>query len=185
VTKKDEILVLIIFSLLSCLMSFVDYTSRIFVDKFNFLDKMTHFVIKTNLVIFEGSGTKVETRSSENSETLSSNPAENPKNNSNSPSKSAEIIKREKLVTCNNYASMPTVICRGEGVYLYDVDGHKYFDFLSGFTSVNQGHCHPKIVKALTQQASVLHQTSRAFHSDLLVEYAEYVTKLFGYVSLF
>lgn len=100
------------------------------------------------------------------------------------PPKSREIIKRERLVTCNNYSALPAVLCKGEGVYLYDVDGKKYFDYLSGYSSVNQGHCHPKIVEALIKQVTVLHHTSRAFHSDLLVEYAEHLTKLFGYEAM-
>lgn len=99
------------------------------------------------------------------------------------PPKSREIIRRERLVTCNNYSALPAVLTSGKGVYVYDVDGKKYFDYLSGYSSVNQGHCHPKIIDALVKQVSVLHHTSRAFHSDLLVEYAEFVTKLFGYVS--
>ena len=103
----------------------------------------------------------------------------------NLPPKTREIIRREKLVTCNNYSALPAVLCKGEGVYLYDVDGKKYFDYLSGYSSVNQGHCHPKIVQALIKQVTILHHTSRAFHSDLLVEYAEFLTKLFGYVSRF
>ena len=96
--------------------------------------------------------------------------------------KSEEIIQRQKSVVCFNYSSIPAVLSRGKGIYLYDVDGKKYFDYLSGCTSVNQGHCHPKIIEALVKQVSVLHHTSRAFYSDLLVEYAEFVTKLFGYV---
>jgi len=153
------------------------------VEKCTFLNKTSQFKIRTHLVTFEGSGYKMETESSEKSEKIYSKSADKSKINDNSSPKSSEIIKREKLVICNNYASMPFVICRGEGVYLYDVDGNKYYDFLSGLTSVNQGHCHPKIVEALIKQASVLHQTSRAFYSDLLVEYAEYLTKFFGYVS--
>lgn len=98
------------------------------------------------------------------------------------PPKSREIIKRESKVTCNNYAALPAVLSRGQGVFLWDVEDKKYFDFLSGYSSVNQGHCHPKIIKALVDQVSVLHHTSRAFHSNLLVEYAEFITKLFGYV---
>lgn len=94
-----------------------------------------------------------------------------------------KIIERESKVTCHNYASVPAVLERGQGVFLWDVDGKKYFDFLSGYSAVNQGHCHPKIIKALVDQASVLHHTSRAFHSNLLCEYAEFMTKLFGYVS--
>lgn len=101
------------------------------------------------------------------------------------PPKSREIIKRENNVTCHNYAAVPAVLSRGKGVFLWDVEGKKYFDYLSGYSSVNQGHCHPKIISALVDQASILHHTSRAFHSDLLCEYAEFVTKLFGYVSDF
>lgn len=100
------------------------------------------------------------------------------------PPKSREIIRRERLVTCNNYSALPAVLSSGKGVFVYDVDGKKYFDYLSGYSSVNQGHCHPKIIDALVKQVSVLHHTSRAFHSNLLVEYAEFVTKLFGYVRI-
>jgi ornithine--oxo-acid transaminase len=70
---------------------------------------------------------------------------------------------------------------RGEGVYLYDVDGKKYFDFLSGYSAVNQGHCHPAIIEALQKQASKLTLTSRAFHNNLLGEYEKYITNYFGY----
>jgi ornithine--oxo-acid transaminase len=99
------------------------------------------------------------------------------------PPNSREIIKRETKVTCNNYSALPAVLSKGQGVFLWDVDGKKYFDYLSGYSSVNQGHCHPKIIKALVDQVSILHHTSRAFHSNLLCEYAEFITKLFGYVS--
>lgn len=98
------------------------------------------------------------------------------------PPKSRKIIEREAEVVCHNYSALPAVLSRGEGVFLWDVDGKKYFDYLSGYSSVNQGHCHPKIIKALVDQVSVLHHTSRAFHSNLLCEYAEYLTKLFGFV---
>lgn len=98
------------------------------------------------------------------------------------PPKSREIINRESNVICHNYAPVPAVISHGKGVHLFDVDGNKYFDFLSGFSTTNQGHCHPKIVQALVEQASTLHHTSRAFHTDLLFEYGELITKLFGYV---
>lgn len=100
------------------------------------------------------------------------------------PPKSRELIKRENKVTCHNYSSLPAVLERGQGVYLWDVEGKKYFDYLSGYSSVNQGHCHPKIISALVNQASILHHTSRAFHSNLLCEYAEFVTKLFGFESM-
>ena len=83
--------------------------------------------------------------------------------------------------SCLNYASLPVVLERGRGIYLYDVDGKRYFDFLSGYSAVNQGHCHPRIVEALQTQASKLTLTSRAFHSDALGEYAEYITRLFEY----
>ena len=67
------------------------------------------------------------------------------------------------------------------GVYVWDVDGNKYYDFLSAYSAVNQGHCHPRIIKALTDQASLLTLTSRAFYNNVLGEYEEYVTKLFGF----
>jgi len=75
-------------------------------------------------------------------------------------------------------------LARGKGVFLWDVDGKKYFDYLSGYSSVNQGHCHPKIIEALVAQVSILHHTSRAFHSNLLCEYAEFLTNYFGYESM-
>lgn len=99
------------------------------------------------------------------------------------PPKSRDVIKRESKVICQNYSALPAVLTRGKGVFLWDVDGKKYFDYLSGYSSINQGHCHPKIIAALVEQVSILHHTSRAFHSDLLCQYAEFVTKLFGYVS--
>ena len=73
------------------------------------------------------------------------------------------------------------MLSKGEGVYLWDVDGKKYFDFLSAYSAVNQGHCHPKIVRALQEQSETLTLTSRAFHNDVLGQYEKYVTSLFGY----
>lgn len=99
------------------------------------------------------------------------------------PPKTRDLIKRENKVVCHNYSALPAVLSRGQGVFVWDVDGKKYFDYLSGYSSINQGHCHPKIIAALVEQASVLHHTSRAFHSNLLCEYAEFVTNLFKYVS--
>ena len=96
-------------------------------------------------------------------------------------SKSERCIERELAYSAHNYHPLPVVLERGEGVYLWDVEGKRYYDFLSGYSAVNQGHCHPKIVQALVDQAQKLTLTSRAFHSDLLGEYAEYVTKYFGY----
>mmetsp|Transcript_5672 Transcript_5672/g.12543 ORF Transcript_5672/g.12543 Transcript_5672/m.12543 type:complete len:447 (-) Transcript_5672:645-1985(-) len=92
-----------------------------------------------------------------------------------------QIIDREDTFGAHNYHPLPVVLSRGEGVYLWDVDGKRYFDFLSAYSAVNQGHCHPKIVKALTDQAQKLALTSRAFYNDVLGEYEEYVTRLFGY----
>lgn len=90
-------------------------------------------------------------------------------------------IDRENKYSAHNYHPLPVVLERGEGVFMWDVDGKKYYDFLSGYSAVNQGHCHPKIVKAMTEQAQKLTLTSRAFYSDLLGEYAEYITAYFGY----
>ena len=81
----------------------------------------------------------------------------------------------------HNYHPLPVVLNRGEGVFLYDVDGKRYYDFLSGYSAVNQGHCHPKIIAALTEQAQKLTLTSRAFHSNLLGEYEKYITGYFSY----
>ena len=90
------------------------------------------------------------------------------------------IIKEEKY-GAHNYHPLPVVLSKGEGVHVWDVDGKHYFDFLSAYSAVNQGHCHPKIIKALNDQASKLTLTSRAFHNDILGEYERFITKLFGY----
>ena len=87
----------------------------------------------------------------------------------------------EEKYGAHNYHPLPVVLHRGQGVYLWDVEEKRYYDFLSGYSAVNQGHCHPKIIAALTEQAQTLTLTSRAFHSDLLGEYARYITELFGY----
>lgn len=92
-----------------------------------------------------------------------------------------ELIAIEESSTALNYSPLPVVLERGEGIHLYDVDGKRYMDFLSGYSAVNQGHCHPRILEALTSQASKLTLTSRAFHSDALGEYASFITELFGY----
>lgn len=81
----------------------------------------------------------------------------------------------------HNYHPLPVVLIRGQGVFVFDVDGKKYYDFLSGYSAVNQGHCHPEIIKALVEQAQQLTLTSRAFHSNLLGEYEQYITAYFGY----
>jgi ornithine--oxo-acid transaminase len=92
-----------------------------------------------------------------------------------------DYIKREDKYGAHNYHPLPVVLDRGEGPFVWDVEGKRYFDFLSAYSAVNQGHCHPKIIKALTDQASKLTLTSRAFYNSTLGEYEEYVTKYFGY----
>ena len=96
-------------------------------------------------------------------------------------SNAAKYLALEEKYGAHNYHPLPVVLERGEGVYLYDVDGKKYFDFLSGYSAVNQGHCHPAIIDALQKQASKLTLTSRAFHNNLLGEYEKYITDYFGY----
>lgn len=95
-----------------------------------------------------------------------------------------DFINREHHYGAHNYHPLPVVLSKGEGVYLWDVDGKKYFDFLSGYSALSQGHCHPKIVNALKRQADVLTLTSRAFYCDLLGEFMEMATKFFGYDKL-
>jgi len=95
--------------------------------------------------------------------------------------KSAHYLQLEEDFGAHNYHPLPVVLERGEGVFLYDVDGKRYYDFLSGYSAVNQGHCHPRIIKKLIEQAQKLTLTSRAFYSNLLGEYAKYITTYFGY----
>lgn len=92
-----------------------------------------------------------------------------------------EFMDREALYGAHNYHPLPVVLERGEGIYVWDTDGKRYFDFLSAYSAVNQGHCHPKIVKAMTDQAQKLALTSRAFYNNVLGEWEEYMTKYFGY----
>ena len=95
--------------------------------------------------------------------------------------KAQDYIALELEYGAHNYAPLPVVLTRGKGPYVWDVNDKKYFDFLSAYSAVNQGHCHPKIVKALTDQAKTLCLTSRAFYNDALGPYEEYVTRFFGY----
>ena len=97
---------------------------------------------------------------------------------------SKKFIDLEQQYGAHNYHPLPVVLSRGEGVYVWDVDDKKYFDFLSAYSAVNQGHCHPKIIKALVDQASKLTLTSRAFYNDVLGDYEKFVTKFFGYDRL-
>lgn len=94
---------------------------------------------------------------------------------------SQDFINKEGKYGAHNYHPLPVVLSKGEGVYVWDVEGKRYYDFLSAYSAVNQGHCHPKILKALTDQAKTLTLTSRAFYNDCLGEYEEYITKYFGY----
>jgi ornithine--oxo-acid transaminase len=93
----------------------------------------------------------------------------------------AKYIALEDQYGAHNYHPVPVVLEKGEGIYLYDVDGKRYFDFLSGYSAVNQGHCHPEIIKALTEQAQKLTLTSRAFYNNQLGVYEKYITEYFGY----
>lgn len=95
--------------------------------------------------------------------------------------KSQYYLELEEKYGAHNYHPLPVVLTKGEGVFVWDVDGKRYYDFLSGYSAVNQGHCHPKIVKAFIEQSQKLTLTSRAFHSDLLGEYTKYITAYFGY----
>ena len=94
---------------------------------------------------------------------------------------SADYMAKEDKFGAHNYHPLPVVLSKGEGVFVWDVEGKKYFDFLAAYSAVNQGHCHPKIIEALTEQAKTLALTSRAFYNDVLGEWEEYMTKLFGY----
>lgn len=95
--------------------------------------------------------------------------------------KTTHYLHLEETFGAHNYHPLPVVLEKGEGVFLWDVDGKRYYDFLSGYSAVNQGHCHPRIINALVRQAQRLTLTSRAFHSNLLGEYAQFITRLFGY----
>ena len=99
----------------------------------------------------------------------------------NANMKTHDYIEREEKYGAHNYHPLPVVLERGEGPFVWDVEGRRYYDFLSAYSAVNQGHCHPKIIAALTQQAARLTLTSRAFFNSVLGEYEEYVTKYFGY----
>ena len=99
----------------------------------------------------------------------------------NMSSKTQYYLEQEEQYGAHNYHPIPVVLNRGEGVFVWDVDGKKYFDFLSGYSALNQGHCHPKIVQAFIEQSKKLTLTSRAFYNDQLGEYAKFITDYFGY----
>ena len=95
--------------------------------------------------------------------------------------KTSEYLELELIYGAHNYHPLPVVLSKGKGIYVWDVEGKKYYDFLSAYSAVNQGHCHPKIIKALTDQANLLTLTSRAFHNDILGHYEKFITNYFGY----
>ena len=97
---------------------------------------------------------------------------------------SQQAIELENKYGAHNYHPLPVVLSRGEGVYVWDVNGKKYYDFLSAYSAVNQGHCHPKIVNAMVQQAQTLTLTSRAFHNDMLGKYEKFACEFFGFDKL-
>ena len=92
-----------------------------------------------------------------------------------------DYITREEIFGAHNYHPLPVVLDRGKGVYVWDVDGKRYFDFLSAYSAVNQGHCHPKIINTLIEQAKKLTLTSRAFYNSTLGEFEKFITEYFGY----
>jgi ornithine--oxo-acid transaminase len=96
-------------------------------------------------------------------------------------SKTAKFIELENKYGAHNYHPLPVVLEKGQGVFLWDVEGKRYYDFLSGYSAVNQGHCHPRIISALVEQAQKLTLTSRAFHSNLLGEYCKFMSEYFDY----
>ncbi|MGK7389647.1 MAG: ornithine--oxo-acid transaminase [Candidatus Cyclobacteriaceae bacterium M2_1C_046] len=96
-------------------------------------------------------------------------------------SSSKEAIELEDKYGAHNYHPLPVVLSKGEGVYVWDVEGKRYYDFLSAYSAVNQGHCHPRIIDALKSQAETLTLTSRAFHNDVLGIFEQYVTNYFGF----
>ena len=99
----------------------------------------------------------------------------------NLSSKSAYYLELEEKFGAHNYHPLPVVISKAKGCEMWDVEGKKYFDFLSGYSAVNQGHCHPAIIEALVNQASKLTLTSRAFYNDQLGGYEQYITNLLGF----
>jgi len=96
-------------------------------------------------------------------------------------SKTQYYLELEEKNSAHNYHPIPVVLNRGEGVYVWDVEGNRYYDFLSGYSALNHGHCHPEIVRVFTEQAQTLTLTSRAFHNDRFGEYAKFITHFFGY----
>src|SRR5215203_3938218 len=99
-------------------------------------------------------------------------------------SKPQYYIELEERYGAHNYHPLPVVLTRGQGVFVWDVDDKRYYDFLSGYSALNQGHCHPKIVSVFIEQSQKLTLTSRAFYNDVLGEYAQFITTFFGYAKV-
>ena len=95
--------------------------------------------------------------------------------------KSEEIFQREDKYGAHNYHPLPVAITRANGVFMWDVEGNRYYDFLSAYSATNQGHCHPRIIQTLKEQADKMTLTSRAFYNDILGEFEEHLAKLFGF----
>ena len=95
--------------------------------------------------------------------------------------RSQQLLELEDKYGAHNYHPLPVVLTKGRGVYVWDVEDKRYYDFLSGYSAINQGHCHPRIIEVFLEQAQRLTLTSRAFHNDVLGEFAEYITRFFGY----
>ncbi len=100
---------------------------------------------------------------------------------SNITSKTRYYLEKEEQYGAHNYHPLPVVLKKGKGVFVWDVDDKRYYDFLSGYSAINQGHCHPRIIEVFLEQAQHLTLTSRAFHNDVLGEYEEFITRFFGY----
>ncbi|HCM15702.1 MAG TPA: ornithine--oxo-acid transaminase, partial [Candidatus Cloacimonas sp.] len=94
---------------------------------------------------------------------------------------SRRAMEMEEEYGAHNYHPLPVVLAKGEGVFMWDPEGNRYYDFLSAYSAVNQGHCHPKIIKALCDQAQELTLTSRAFYNNKLGEFEKFITEYFGY----
>jgi len=138
------------------------------------------------MAISEDSGLNVHSNGHSNGSTLkptapSFQPTGAPESSKYHVSSSVEAIETEHTYAAHNYHPLPVVFARASGCSVWDPEGRHYLDFLSAYSAVNQGHCHPELVKALTEQASRLTLSSRAFYNDVFPKFAEFVTKFFGF----
>ena len=134
--------------------------------------------VRTTLLRRSTSTTSIQTTAAARRRLLSSTSAA--AGGSTSSSRADELMHLEDTHGAHNYHPLPVVLSKGKGVHVWDVDGQRYLDFLSAYSAVNQGHCHPKIVGALTQQATQLTLASRAFYTDALGEYQKFITEYFA-----